>query len=150
MSKRVDLSSMDIPRARKGEATPVADPSLPARAAVIDRPRVQAQAPAAQPDVVSAAALHMAPPSRAAGAEEGGATAAPAREHDPEDVEGEVMGQSLMPRKARTRGEPRSPITTRLTFSMQDRLFRASTLTGRTQQALIEDALDALLKKLKV
>ena len=55
----------------------------------------------------------------------------------------------LIPPKARHRGEPRSPVTTRLTHSIQDRLFRASLTLGKPQQAIIEEALEAYLRKNK-
>jgi hypothetical protein len=153
---KVDLSSMAIPRARKGEAAPVAE--APPRPAFLDRARSDeapeenrpAPPPAApaDPDTATPQA-----PLRAAqlnGAGEGAVAPAATHEVAAEEVAGEVVGHSLMPRKARSRGEPRSPITTRLTYSQQDRLFRAATLTGKTQQMIIEEALEGYLKKLKV
>ena len=158
MSRKVDLAAMTIPRAKKGEAAPVAE-APPPRPAFLDRARSPELAEVAPPEVAPAASVAAdiasapaaAPAPHITGAGEGATVQSAAREvSPPEEVSGDVVGHSLVPRKARTRGEPRSPITTRLTYSQQDRLFRAATLTGKTQQTIIEEALEAYLKKLKV
>lgn len=65
-----------------------------------------------------------------------------------EDPNGpEIIAPKILPRKARARGEPKSPVTTRLTYSLQDRLFRAATVLGLSQQALIEEAIDEALTR---
>lgn len=160
---KVDLSSMNIPRAKKGEAAPVvAAPETapapewrPPRPAFLDRPTAgQAAAAMQQPDVPAAEAPEVSAASRA-GAGEGTPTSAPdLAPRDPEPPARQVPDTPpqpvLVPRKARNRGEPRSPVTTRLTYSLQDRLFHASTVTGKSQQTIIEEALDAFLKKQKL
>lgn len=109
MNRRVDLTQMEVLRARKGAASPASD-------IVQHRPETPPQLE--QPTVVA------------------------------EDLDSPgVIAPNILPRKARARGEPKSPVTTRLTYSLQDRLFRAATVLGLSQQALIEEAIDEALTR---
>lgn len=110
-ARKVDLSSMSVPRARKGEAAPV-------------QHELERQS------------VHEANVQEVSG---------------PSTVEAAISGiiampSDIRPRKASGRGEPRSPVTTRITYGLQDRLFRAATVLGKTQQQIIEEALDAYLQ----
>jgi hypothetical protein len=53
----------------------------------------------------------------------------------------------ILPPKARKRGEPRSPMTVRITDGVQDRLWRSANALGKSQQEITEEALEAYLKK---
>lgn len=126
MNRRTPPSLEDtgIPRARKGEAAPAVE-------------RTSKADPSALPS-----------PEGPAGPGEGGVVTEQAA--TAVVVEAEPAGKPgmrLVPRKAQSRGEPRSPVTTRLTYGLQDRLFAAATQLGQTQQQIIEDALDAYLAR---
>ena len=122
MTRKVDLTMMSVPRARKGEAAPMHGAAAEPGAGAGEGGLADEQPAAAQPPALPRPRGQ--PSAASAGA------AAP-----------------IVPRKARERGEPRSPVTTRLTYSVQDRLFRAATILGQSQQALIEEAIDDLLRK---
>ena len=115
MNKRVDLTAMNVVRAKKGEAAP-------ALGSILSPNRVE-----------STATLHVPP------AAEQTQTVSPL-------APAPTPSAAFAPRKAKERGEPRSPVTTRLTYGLQDRLFRAATMLGKSQQSLIEEALDAMLR----
>ena len=109
--RKVDLSSMSVPRARKGEAAPVSHELERQSAQEADVQRVS------EPSTVGPVASSVV-----------------------------AVSGDIRPRKASGRGEPRSPVTTRITYGLQDRLFRAATVLGKTQQQIIEDALDGYLR----
>jgi hypothetical protein len=126
MNKRVDLTGMSIIRAKKGQASPASDVSHVQFDGSVEEgghPSFAGTTPTATVSQFSSDA----PESLAASSVPNSAAA-------------------IVPRKARERGEPRSPVTTRITYGLQDRLFRAATILGKSQQALIEEAIDNLLK----
>ncbi len=145
------LEDTGIPRARKGEALPATEvPAATEKASVPMFLKPGHLSVARKPEVPPVPVMEtwrgegaLAVQVPAAASEP--LQSAPAQRVVREELRAEPM--RLVPRKAQTRGEPRSPVTTRLTYTLQDRLFAAATQLGQTQQQIVEDALDAHLSR---
>jgi hypothetical protein len=164
MAKRPapSLEHTGIPRARKGEAAPAVLDDLPEKpipTSMFLGPGYKPQDKAVQPNVQPPQQEASATPEPDSGdvpvlgpgqMAPRAPMARPTTVLAQAVIEAEPAGRApirLVPRKAQARGEPRSPVTTRLTYTIQDRLFAAATQLGQTQQGIIEGAIDEYLAR---